>query len=48
MLNQVTRHEDVLGEGGIVTLSTTWKWKVGFTPQPLHPRRELDRRLGWP
>jgi hypothetical protein len=32
----------------ILKLGARWRWVVSFTPRPLYPRYQLDRRLGWP
>jgi hypothetical protein len=46
-LNQVPRHEDVGGSGGIASrirnLDARWRTVISFTPRPLQPRmRERD------
>jgi hypothetical protein len=42
VLNQASRHEDVLGSGGIapriLDIGTRWRWVVSFRPRPLYPR----------
>jgi hypothetical protein len=55
VLNEVERHEYILGSGGIapriLNLGTRCRWLVSFMPQLPHlqgkcPRYALDRRLG--
>jgi hypothetical protein len=40
------------GSGGVTTrilnFGTTWRWVVSFTPRPLCPRYQSDRRLDGP
>jgi len=39
VLNEVPRHEEVLGSGGlaprILNLGSRWRWAVSFTPRVL-------------
>jgi hypothetical protein len=57
LTNWALRHEGVWGsecmDPYFLYLGISWRWVVGFTPQPLYPRGKyprypLDRRLGGP